>query len=62
MAGARGAEIVGDAYFGFYLLAMGQGRPRTRDDIVTLATRAGFATIRPQGGGFFVQILTAKAT
>ena len=30
MAGSRGAEPVGDAYFGFYLLAMGSGRPRTR--------------------------------
>ena len=30
MAGARGAEPMGDAYFGFYLLAMGRGRPRTR--------------------------------
>ena len=29
MAGAAGAEPVGDAYFGFYLLAMGSGRPRT---------------------------------
>ena len=29
MAGARGAEPMGDAYFGFYLLAMGRGRPRT---------------------------------
>ena len=29
MAGERGAEPMGDAYFGFYLLAMGRGRPRT---------------------------------
>ncbi len=29
MAGTPGAEPVGDAYFGFYLLAMGSGRPRT---------------------------------
>ena len=31
MAGTPGAEPIGDAYFGFYLLAMGSGRPRTAD-------------------------------
>ena len=30
MADTPGAEPVGDAYFGFYLLAMGSGRPRRR--------------------------------
>jgi demethylspheroidene O-methyltransferase len=29
MAGTPGAQAMGDAYFGFYLLAMGSGRPRT---------------------------------
>ncbi len=29
MAETRGAEAAGDAYFGIYLLAMGQGRPRS---------------------------------
>ena len=29
MADTAGAEAVGNAYFGFYLLAMGSGRPRT---------------------------------
>ena len=29
MAGAAGAEPMGDAYFGLYLLAMGSGWPRT---------------------------------
>ena len=29
MSGTAGAEPIGDAYFGFYLLAMGSGRPRT---------------------------------
>ena len=28
MAGAPGAEPMGEAYFGFYLLAMGGGRPQ----------------------------------
>lgn len=46
MAGARGAETVGGAYFALYLLAMGQGRPRTPGEIQTLLTRAGFRRIR----------------
>jgi len=61
MAGAPGGEIVGDAYFGFYLLAMGRGRPRTRQEIVRLASAAGFSNIRPAGKGLLVQILAFKA-
>jgi demethylspheroidene O-methyltransferase len=33
---------VGDAYFGFYLLAMGSGRPRPRDQLCAMLTAAGF--------------------
>ena len=36
MAETRGAEKVGDAYFGFYLLAMGRGRPRAIGEIAQL--------------------------
>ena len=36
MAATRGAEPVGDAYFGFYLLAMGRGRARTPNEIAEL--------------------------
>ena len=46
MAGARGAEPMGDAYFGFYLLAMGRGRPRTASEIAQLLQNAGFGHIR----------------
>jgi demethylspheroidene O-methyltransferase len=46
MAGTRGAEASGDAYFGFYLLAMGQGRPRTEDEISRMLGLAGFGDIR----------------
>jgi demethylspheroidene O-methyltransferase len=42
MAGAPGAEPMGDAYFGFYLLAMGRGRPRTMAEIAQLLNAAGF--------------------
>ena len=45
MAGAR-ADRVGDAYFGFYLLAMGQGRARRPDEIGKLLELAGFARYR----------------
>lgn len=43
LAGARGAERVGDAYFGMYLLAMGSGRARTASEIRTMLAEAGFA-------------------
>jgi demethylspheroidene O-methyltransferase len=42
MSGTRGAEPVGDAYFGFYLLAMGSGRPRTPERLASLLLAAGF--------------------
>jgi demethylspheroidene O-methyltransferase len=42
MAGAAGVETVGDAYFGFYLLAMGRGRARTPQALGALLDAAGF--------------------
>ena len=45
MAGTAGAEPAGDAYFGFYLLAMGQGRPRTEQALRTLLRRAGYGRV-----------------
>jgi demethylspheroidene O-methyltransferase len=36
---------MGHAYFGFYLLAMGRGRPRTIQEISNLAIHAGFKSI-----------------
>jgi demethylspheroidene O-methyltransferase len=46
MAGTRGAERMGDAYFGFYLLAMGQGRPRRAADLARMLAAAGFSRVR----------------
>ncbi|WP_270933245.1 methyltransferase [Falsiroseomonas oryzae] len=46
MSGTPGAEPAGDAYFGFYLLAMGRGRPRKPDELQAMARAAGFATAR----------------
>ena len=42
MGGTRGAEPVTDAYFGFYLLAMGQGRPRAPKRLHQMLAAAGF--------------------
>lgn len=46
MAETRGAEAMGDAYFGFYLLAMGRGQPRTMERLSALLAEAGFVAIR----------------
>jgi demethylspheroidene O-methyltransferase len=46
MAGAQGAEAMGDAYFGFYLWAMGRGQPRTAQQLRDLLTKAGFVQVR----------------
>ncbi|MFN7388385.1 methyltransferase [Brevundimonas sp.] len=46
MAQERGAERVGDAYFGMYLLAMGSGRPRPAREIIAMCRKAGFAHAR----------------
>ncbi len=46
MAGTKGAEPMGDAYFGIYLLAMGQGRPRTIETLTAMLSEAGFAAVR----------------
>jgi demethylspheroidene O-methyltransferase len=42
MARTPGAHAMGDAYFGFYLLAMGRGQPRSAEDMVRLLGAAGF--------------------
>ena len=45
MAETKGFEAMGHAYFGFYLLAMGRGRPRTEAEIKGLLSEAGFTGI-----------------
>ena len=45
MSGTPGAEAMGDAYFGLYLLAMGKGRARTPQELARLLTQAGFARV-----------------
>ena len=46
MSGTPGAEAIGDAYYGLYLLAMGRGRSRTPQRIEALLRQAGFERIR----------------
>ncbi|MFZ4651468.1 MAG: methyltransferase [Rubrivivax sp.] len=56
MAGAPGAPRMGDAYFGFYLLAMGSGRSRTAQDLATLVREAGFVEVREVPTALPVQV------
>ncbi len=46
MAGTRGAEGMGEAYFGMYLWTMGSGRPRTMAENIRMAEKAGFSAIK----------------
>lgn len=45
MSGVKGAEAMADAYFGFYLAAMGSGRPRSPVEFTAMLKQAGFAEI-----------------
>ena len=49
MAGTPGAEVMGDAYFGLYLWAMGSGRPREPAAYLALLAEAGFTAAREVG-------------
>jgi demethylspheroidene O-methyltransferase len=46
MAETPGAETIGDAYFGFYFLAMGRGRARSATRLAELLVEAGFQSPR----------------
>jgi demethylspheroidene O-methyltransferase len=62
IAGVRGAEPVGDAYFAFYLRAMGSGRPRTFEQLRGMLSNAGFAGIalRPVAMPMLANVITAQ--
>jgi demethylspheroidene O-methyltransferase len=61
MAGTAGAETVG-AYFDFYLLAMGSGRPRTVEELSAMLRQAGFSQVNllPTRRTMLVRVLVAK--
>ncbi|MGH6752719.1 MAG: methyltransferase, partial [Bradyrhizobium sp.] len=62
ISGVRGAEPIGDAYFAFYLLAMGSGRPRTFSRLKEMLAEAGFTDIalRPASMPMLTSVLTAR--
>jgi demethylspheroidene O-methyltransferase len=62
MAGTRGAEPVGDAYFGFYFLAMGGGRARTPARIQQMLSESGFSRtrLRPSRMPMVARIMVAQ--
>jgi demethylspheroidene O-methyltransferase len=62
MSGTRGAAPIGDAYFGFYLAAMGSGRPRTQHELSDLLRRAGFRGVQslPTRTPLIVRLLVAS--
>ena len=61
MAGTAGAETVG-AYFEFYLMAMGSGRPREAGELSAMLRQAGFAsvTMLPTRRPMLVRVLLAR--
>jgi demethylspheroidene O-methyltransferase len=63
LAGARGAETVGDAYFSFYLLAMGKGRARRASELQLMLQQAGFRKSREVRTRFPIQtgLIVAEA-
>ena len=63
MSGGAGGGTMSDAYFGFYLLAMGSGKPRTASALGGLLAEAGFAApkIWPTARPMMVQVLSAQA-
>ena len=62
ISGVRGAEPIGDAYFAFYLLAMGSGRPRTFARLQEMLGEAGFTDIalRPAAMPMLASVITAR--
>ena len=63
ISGVRGTEPIGDAYFAFYLLAMGTGRPRTFARLKEMLAETGFADIalRPAAMPMLASVITAQA-
>ena len=64
MSGTRGAEPMGDAYFGFYLMAMGSGRPRTTAELGRLVEASGFEQPRviPTNQPLLTRVMTARVS
>jgi demethylspheroidene O-methyltransferase len=54
---------MGGAYFGFYLLAMGRGRPRRPDELAAMLIAAGFSAPRllPTDTPLLTRVMQAEA-
>lgn len=63
MTDERRPDAIGDAYFGFYLMAMGRGRCRSVETLRTLLSSAGFRAIReiPTRRPMLARLLVADA-
>jgi demethylspheroidene O-methyltransferase len=63
MAGVAGAEAMGAAYFGIYLMAMGSGRSRTAAELTQLLQRSGFDRVRERSTALPLQagLIVARA-
>jgi demethylspheroidene O-methyltransferase len=62
MSDTPGALPAGDAYFGFYLAAMGSGRPRGAAELSNMIRQAGFRHVKPVPTRFplLVRLLVAR--
>ncbi len=62
MAETKGAEPMGEAYFGFYLWAMGSGRPRSPKALEALLAAGGFDAVRfvPTARPMLTRLLVAR--
>lgn len=61
MLETRGCEQVAAAYFNFYLLAMGQGRPRSPETLESMLRNTGFTNVKlyPTTAPLLVRVITA---
>ncbi len=64
LADARGAEPMGEAYFGWYLTAMGGGRPRRAQTLREMLREAGFTDVRihPSRMPVIAGLITARSS
>lgn len=62
MSGAPARDPMAEAYFGFYLLAMGRGRARTPAEIGKMVLAAGFRTAKmmPTRTPMLVRVMVAR--
>ena len=64
ISGVHRAEPIGDAYFAFYLMAMGSGRPRTFERLQEMLAEAGFVDValRPAAMPMLASVITARTS